>query len=167
MGKKRPDDRLFYGMTLTEEQEAVYVALFDENIRIVWIDAMAGTGKTTLAVGVGKILVHGEKYGHVEYMFATPYESKMGYRPGSTEEKERIYLGPLFDAIDAIGEDQGRSIFEMADESRKAGKTPWISAHSINYLRGRNLRDAFVIIDEAQNMTEKELRMVLTRIHDD
>lgn len=166
MGKKRQDD-LFYGLRLTEEQEALNQALMDDAKKIIFVDSVAGTGKTTIAVGCGYKQVKEQKFSAVHYLFSTPCEKKLGYTPGGVEEKESKYLIPLFDAIEVVNLYPESSIFELADISCKKADKPWVSAHSINYMRGVNLRNSFVIIDEAQNMTVKELKMVLTRIHDD
>lgn len=138
----------------------------DDNVRVIFCNSKAGTGKTTQAVGCANILVHSGKFEKMEYMFATPFEDKMGFRPGDQQEKEMAYLRPQYDALYEINEIPEKVIEEIAcAECIKAGKT-WVSAHSINFMRGGNLAGELIILDEAQNVSREELKMVLTRVHD-
>lgn len=168
MTKRKPTDEKFYGMTLTDEQKDMVDAIYDEDVRIVFVDSVAGSGKTTIAVGCANVLVHqpSDKYRQLDYLFSTPCEDKTGFRPGTREEKEAAYLQPLYDAVCEIGETPERCIQEIAEISNLKNGNAWVSAHSINFMRGSNIKNRVVIIDEAQNMTVHELKMVLTRIHD-
>ena len=167
MGKRQQDD-LFYHLTLTDEQKDMVDAIFNEDVRIVFVDSVAGSGKTTIAVGCANILVHqpDDRYREMVYLFSTPCEDKTGFRPGTREEKEAAYLQPLYDAVCEIDETPERCIQEIAEISNIKNNNAWITAHSINFMRGTNIKNRIVVIDEAQNMTAHELKMVLTRMHD-
>lgn len=166
-----PEDTMFYGLkpTMTEEQIEYVNSIFDNQLTIV--NAPAGTGKTTLAVGAAKML--GMK---LVYIFAPTQEGEMGYRPGSQTEKEREYIAPLMGALMDINENPNQVIFnEDLAHDPKAGKEMmkwekegkcWCYPRSHTFARGINIENKFVIIDEAQNFTTSELRKVLTRIHD-
>lgn len=149
---------LFYGLDLTGEQKEYLDSIFDN--RITFVNAKAGTGKTTLAVGAAHILGM-----DMLYTFSPVEEGTLGYTPGDEEEKEAKYLGPLLDALDVIGEDPRFAIYRKENPDMINSKT-WIEAKSHTFLRGSNIKDKFVIIDEAQNMTRAELKKILTRIHD-
>lgn len=146
----------FYGLTLTEEQVVYANSIHDQ--LVTFVQARAGSGKTTIPVGVGLIMKR-----PVHYIFPTVEEGALGFTTGNVREKESKYLTPLYDAITAIGEQPDKAIVSPLNEKQGTG---WIHAYSHNYMRGGNIKDALVIIDEAQNLTKKELRKILTRCHD-
>lgn len=147
---------LFYGLTLTEEQK-VYADSFCDKL-VTFCESRSGSGKTTVAVGTA--LANQKK---LHYIFPTVEEGAMGFTPGSPKEKELKYLTPLYDALSEIGEFPDKAIKSTLNEKQD---TWWVDAYSHNYMRGGNIKDAYVIIDEAQNLTKRELRKILTRIHD-
>lgn len=149
---------LFYGLTLTDEQRTYVDSMFDN--RLTFVNARAGTGKTTLAVGAARIM---EK--DLIYTFSPVEEGSMGYTPGTVEEKERKYTRPLIDALGEIREDP-RFAIKSENNPPLINDNAWIEAYSHTFLRGGNIRDKFIIIDEAQNLTRGELKKILTRIHD-
>jgi phosphate starvation-inducible protein PhoH and related proteins len=149
---------LFYGLELTDEQKRYVDAIFDK--QIVFVNAKAGTGKTTLAVGAAKILDM-----PLVYTFSPVEEGAMGFSPGTVEEKERKYITPLVNALGEIREDP-RFAIKSENNPEIINKNAWVTAQSHVFLRGSNIKDSFVIIDEAQNLTRGELKKVLTRIHD-
>src|SRR5699024_3079949 len=95
-------DIMLYGLRkrMTDEQEAMVESIL--NNRLTAVDAPAGTGKSTVAVAVAKSLfaTTGEK---AVYLFGTPQERTMGFRPGSTSEKELDYVAPLIHALQDCG----------------------------------------------------------------
>lgn len=149
---------LFYGINLTEEQRAYADSIFDNQLTIV--NAKAGTGKTTIAVGVAHILDM-----PLVYTFSPVEEGSIGHTPGSVEEKERKYITPLLDALSEIGVDP-RFAIKSENNPEMINERAWVDAKSHTFLRGSNIKNSVVIIDEAQNMTRGELKKVLTRIHD-
>ena len=165
-----PEKRMFYDFKLDEDQKKYVDSMYDNQLTIV--DSKAGTGKTTLAVGMAYAL--GMK---LVYVFAPVQETTMGYRPGTQKEKESDYLSPLHSALIDININPSGAIYdeELARDPvkgkemlrlAKEGKC-WVFPKSHTFVRGTNIRNRFVIIDEAQNFTKSDLRKVLTRIHDD
>jgi phosphate starvation-inducible protein PhoH len=147
---------LFFGLKLTDEQRAVADSIFDN--QLTFINAPAGTGKTTIAVGCAKLLRK-----PLNYVFAPVNEKALGYLPGDLKDKERVYLTPLYDALEAIGENIHTSIFDER-LSEQLNRAAWVNTKSHVYLRGSNFNHSITtIIDEAQNFTKAELRKVLTR----
>jgi len=103
-------------------------------------------------------------------------ESIMGFRPGTQSEKESIYHQPLIDALLEIKEKPSQCIFDEETLAREAihrkvsvnkvMDAVWCYPKSPLFLRGTNLKDMTIIIDECQNFTVQELRKILTRVHD-
>lgn len=158
MGGLPETAELFYGLQLTEEQRSYVDSIFDNQLTIV--NARSGTGKTTLAVGASLIL--GKP---LIYTFSPVEEGSIGHTPGTVEEKERKYIQPLLDALHEIGEDP-RFALKSENNPDMINEKAWVDAKSHTFLRGSNIKNSVVIIDEAQNLTRGELKKVLTRIHD-
>jgi len=116
----------------------------------------AGTGKTYLAVAQAVSFLLNKQVARI--ILARPAVEageKLGFLPGDLQEKVDPYLRPLYDALyDLLDYDKVARLFE-----RNA-----IEVAPIAFMRGRTLNDAFVIIDEAQNTTSEQMKMVLTRI---
>ena len=157
----------FYGMTLAEEQAAFVAAIKDLSKTIVFCDAPAGTGKTTLAMGAANILVQ-DKRNTLEGIvyIVSPYgEGKQGYLPGSITEKSEVYYEPAYQAMIEVGMNPNADVYSESMVSRKKGEA-FVKMLTHTYLRGTNLRNKVVILDESQNYTVAELKKVLTRCHD-
>lgn len=149
---------LFFGLSLTDEQKEYVDSIFDNQLTIV--NAKAGTGKTTLAVGAAKLL--GKP---LHYVFSPVEEGALGFTPGTVEEKEAKYVQPLLDALNEIREDH-RFAIHREENPEHIKEVAWVYPKSHVFARGTNLKEATVIIDEAQNFTRGELKKLLTRIHD-
>lgn len=162
MAKKKNDD-IFYGFNLNKEQEVFKEAIMSDDNNVVIADATAGSGKTLLAVACAHILCKTGKYDSAVYIFPTVEEASLGYRPGNTTEKEADYLGPLYDALVKIRELPQQAI--SSDISEKNG-TAWITARSATFMRGINLENKVVIIDECQNMSVPIIKRIISRCYD-
>jgi phosphate starvation-inducible protein PhoH and related proteins len=116
----------------------------------------AGTGKTYLAVA--QAVSHLLNKSVARIVLARPAVEageKLGFLPGDLQEKVDPYLRPLYDAL--------YDLLEFEKVSRLIERNA-IEVAPIAFMRGRTLNDAFVIIDEAQNTTTEQMKMVLTRI---
>ena len=162
MAKKKSDD-IFYGFILNEGQEKLKESIMSDDYNVVIADATAGSGKTLLAVACANILCKTEKYKSAVYIFPTVEEASLGYRPGDTKSKESDYLEPLYDALIKIRELPHQAI--SSDISEKNG-TAWIEARSATFMRGINLENKVVIIDECQNMSVPIIKRIISRCHD-
>lgn len=116
----------------------------------------AGTGKTYLAVVKA---VDALKKGHVKRIILTrpavEAGESLGFLPGDLKEKVDPYLRPLYDALhDVLGKEQAARLVEKEV----------IEIAPLAYMRGRTLDDAYVILDEAQNTTQEQMKMFLTRL---
>ena len=158
---------MFYHMTLDEDQIAFVEAIKNPEKSIVFCDAPAGTGKTTLAMGAAQILVQ-DKRNDLEGIvyIVSPYgEQKQGYLPGSITEKSEVYYEPAYQAMIEVGMNPNVDVYSESMTSRKKGEA-YVKMLTHTYLRGTNLQKKVVILDESQNYTVAELKKVLTRCHD-
>jgi len=155
---------LFFGLELTQEQERYVDSIFDN--QITFVNAKAGTGKTTLAVGSARILRDMNPKQDLHYIFSPCQEDRIGFLPGDPSEKEAPYRAPLEDALIKIDENPSQVIFNPKDLMAMKQKKYWVYAYSHVYMRGTNKEGCTLIIDEAQNFTHDELKKVLTRVHD-
>lgn len=162
MAKKKTDD-IFYGFILNEEQEKFRDAIMSDECNVIMADATAGSGKTLISVACANILCKSGRYDSAVYVFPTVEEASLGYRPGNTSEKEADYLGPLYDALIKIRELPTQAI--SSDISEKNG-TAWITARSATFMRGINLENKVVIIDECQNMSVPIIKRIISRCYD-
>ena len=162
MAKKKNDD-VFYGFILNEDQERFKNAIMDDEHSVVIADATAGSGKTLIAVACANILCKSGRYDSTVFVFPVVEEASLGYRPGNTTEKEADYLGPLYDALIKIREVPMQAI--SSDISEKNG-TAWITARSATFMRGINLENKVIIIDECQNMSVPIIKRIISRCYD-
>lgn len=162
MGKKKSDD-IFYGLVLNEDQEKFKQEIMNPDNKVIGVNAVAGSGKTLLAVACARLLCATDDYTGSVYVFPTCAEDTLGYRPGSTSEKEQDYLEPLYSALIKINESPRQAI--SSDISEKNG-TAWIAARSATFMRGINFEQKVVIIDECQNLTVPIIKRIISRCHD-
>ena len=144
--------KLIYPKTLG--QKSYYYAL--KNNDVVFGIGPAGTGKTYLAV---VFAVAALKNNEVKKIILTrpavEAGENLGFLPGDLKEKVDPYLRPLYDALyDMLGVEQTEKLMEKGV----------IEIAPLAYLRGRTLEDAYVILDEAQNTTDNQMKMFLTRL---
>ncbi len=138
----------------TDGQKA-YVEAIKKN-EVVFAIGPAGTGKTYLAVAMAvSSLEKGEVVRIILTRPTVEAGEKLGFLPGSLEEKVEPYLRPLYDAL-----------YEMmlAERFQSFLERGIIEIAPLAYMRGRTLNDAFIILDEAQNTTYEQMKMFLTRL---
>ncbi len=145
----------FGGLTLRTPRQVAYVkALQDPAVDLVFGIGPAGTGKTFLAVAAAvEALRHGAVDRIVVTRPAVEAGERLGFLPGALEEKVDPYLQPIWDAFRS----QRVSDADMKNRQK-------IEVAPIGFMRGRTLANAFVIVDEAQNATIPQMKMVLTRL---
>ena len=157
----------FYDMILDADQEAFVKAIKDLNKPIVFCNAKAGTGKTTLAMGAAHMLVKDKRneLDGIVYIVSPYGEGKQGYLPGSITEKSEVYYEPAYQAMIEVHMNPNSDVYSEAMTSRKKDEA-FVKMLTHTYLRGTNLQNKVVILDESQNYTVSELKKVLTRCHD-
>lgn len=158
------DNHPFFGMTLDDEQKIFRDYIWDKDKLIVFCNARAGTGKTTLATATADLLVKYNRYDGIVYVAAPTMEQKQGYLAGSIEQKSEPYFEPFYQALNKIGVNLMTSL--CSDIVNQKNGTGYIECMTHTFLRGCNFENKVVILDEAQNYYKDELKKVLTRIHD-
>ena len=158
----------FYDMILDEEQAAFVDAIKDQSKTIIFCDAPAGTGKTTLAMGAANILVQDKrnKLDGIVYIVSPYGEGKQGYLPGSITEKSEVYYEPAYQAMIEVGMNPYSDVNTKTMTEKRKPNDGIVNLLTHTYLRGTNLQNKVVILDESQNYTVAELKKVLTRCHD-
>jgi phosphate starvation-inducible PhoH-like protein len=116
----------------------------------------AGTGKTYLVVAVAVSELLNRNIGRIILTRpAVEAGEKLGFLPGDLNEKISPYLRPLYDAMyEMLGPDRLATMMEQGE----------VEVAPLAYMRGRTLNDSFIILDEAQNCTPEQVKMLLTRL---
>jgi phosphate starvation-inducible PhoH-like protein len=132
-----------------------YVEAIEQNDMTFGIGP-AGTGKTYLAVAMGAAALLAKKVSRIVLVRpAVEAGERLGFLPGSLQEKIDPYLRPLYDALYDLLEPE--RVDKMIEKSI-------IEVAPLAFMRGRTLNDAFIIMDEAQNTTSEQMKMFLTRL---
>ncbi len=145
------------------EQNFALNLLLDPDIDFVTLQGSAGTGKTLLTIAAGLTQVLDERrYNEIIMTRVTiPVGEDIGFLPGSEEEKMAPWMGALMDNLEVLqGRQEGGSFGRGATEDLLKNK---IKIRSLNYMRGRTFLNRFIIIDEAQNLTPKQIKTLVTR----
>jgi phosphate starvation-inducible PhoH-like protein len=136
-------------------KQKTYIEAIKENDMVFGVGP-AGTGKTYLAMSMAvSALVNKEVKRVVLCRPAVEAGEKLGFLPGDMAEKVNPYLRPLYDALHDMVD------YERATEMVEKGM---IEVAPLAFMRGRTLSNAFVILDEAQNTTSGQMKMLLTRL---
>ena len=136
--------------------------LREPEIPIVTLVGKAGCGKTLLAIAAGldQVLEQKKYKKLVVTRPVQPMGKDIGYLPGTMEEKMRPWLMPIQDNIDFLLNGKAKSMEMFFDDGT-------IQVEALTYIRGRSISNAFIIIDEAQNLTMHELKTIITRVGED
>jgi PhoH-like ATPase len=147
-----------------KEQAFAMDLLMDPDIKIVSLIGRAGSGKTLMAIAAGLQQTIGMRaeYNHYSRLIVSrpvqPLGKDIGFLPGTMQEKMLPWLMPIQDNLKFLMGD--KTSLEMYMEKGK------IEIEALTYIRGRSIANAFVIIDEAQNLTKHEIKTIITRIGD-
>jgi PhoH-like ATPase len=160
----RSERHSVWGITArNREQNFALNLLLDPDIDLVTILGPAGTGKTllTLAAGLMQTLETNLFAEIIMTRVTIPLGEDIGFLPGTEEEKMEPWMGALMDNLEVLtqnaeGGNWGRAATNDLLRNR-------IKIRSLNFMRGRTFMNRYVIIDEAQNLTPKQMKALLTR----
>ena len=145
-----------------KEQKYAMDLLFDKDIQIISLTGQAGTGKTLIAAACGleQVLHSTKSQGGYDKLIITrpvqPMGRDIGFLPGTIEEKMMPWIAPIRDNLEYLFGD--KTALDMHIEQGV------VEIEAMTYIRGRSISNAFMIVDEAQNLTTHELKTIITRV---
>jgi len=160
----RSERHAVWGITArNREQNFALNLLMDPEVDMVTILGPAGTGKTLLALAAGLTqTLETNRFSEIIMTRVTiPLGEDIGFLPGTEEEKMEPWMGALMDNLEVLtqnaeGGNWGRAVTNDLLRSR-------IKIRSLNFMRGRTFVNRYVLIDEAQNLTPKQMKALVTR----
>ena len=144
------------------EQNFALNLLLDPEIDFVSLLGAAGTGKTLLALAAGLAqTLDGKRFREIIMTRVTvPVGEDIGFLPGTEEEKMTPWMGALMDNLEVLAPKEGGEWGRAATADLLSSK---IKIRSLNFMRGRTFQAKYLIIDEAQNLTPKQMKTLITR----
>jgi len=159
-------DHPFYGIPLDAEQKAFAEAILNPEKLIIFCDAPAGTGKTTVSMAAASLLVQHHEYDGIVGIVSPCNEGRQGFLPGDITAKSEVYFEPFYQAMVECNMNPTSDVCKEALVNQRGDDEP-VTLITDTFLRGSNFHKRVVIIDEAQNFTASNLKKTLTRIADD
>lgn len=144
------------------EQNFALNLLMDPEIDFVSLLGTAGTGKTllTLAAGLAQVLDQNRFREIIMTRVTVPVGEDIGFLPGTEEEKMAPWMGALMDNLEVLTQTEGGEWGRAATDDLLRSR---IRIHSLNFMRGRTFLNKYIILDEAQNLTPKQMKTLITR----
>ena len=145
-----------------KEQSFAIDLLMDRNIEVVTLIGRAGSGKTLCAIAAGLEQVVGVNNYYSRLVVSRPVMpmgKDIGFLPGNIEDKMAPWLAPIKDNLEFLTNNDSNVIQSWKEKGL-------IEVEALTYIRGRSISNAFIIIDEAQNLTMHEVKTILTRVGD-
>jgi len=145
-----------------KEQQYAMDLLFDKDVHVISLTGPAGTGKTLLATACALEQVMNTtsaKGGYDKLIITRPVQPMgrdIGFLPGTLEEKMMPWVAPIRDNLEQLFGDRGALDMQIEQGT--------IEIEAMTYIRGRSISNAFMIVDEAQNLTAHELKTIITRV---
>ncbi|MEM1447373.1 MAG: PhoH family protein, partial [Planctomycetota bacterium] len=145
--------------------------LLDDEIKLVTLIGMAGSGKTLLALASGMAKVFGEQ--RFDKLLVArpimPMGRDIGYLPGDKDEKLGAWMQPIFDNLEYLLSTRGvgqqvadsKPIEQRIEQFKSSGQ---LVLEPLTYIRGRSIPMQFMIVDEAQNLTPHEVKTIVSRV---
>jgi PhoH-like ATPase len=154
-----------WGITArNREQNFAMNLLMDPQVDFVSLLGQAGTGKTLLALAAGlEQVIEARRYSEIIMTRATvPVGEDIGYLPGTEEEKMQPWMGALEDNLEVLNKgDSSASQWERSSTQDLIRSR--VKVKAMSFMRGRTFVNKFLIVDEAQNLTPKQMKTLITR----
>lgn len=144
---------------LNEQQLFAMDALLDDEVKLVTLIGIAGTGKTLIALACAlEKTLKDKKYKRIIVTRPlVPMGKDIGYLPGSIEEKLQPWIEPVMDNLEFLFDRVQMNLKEFL-------KKDIMQISALSFIRGRSIPDQYIIVDEAQNLTPHEVKTILTRV---
>ena len=144
-----------------KEQAFAIDLLMDPSVKVVSLVGRAGSGKTLCAIAAGLQQTIGLRENPYDRMIVSrpvqPLGKDIGFLPGTMEEKMLPWLMPIQDNLQFLVGGNRNNLQMFMDQGK-------IEIEALTYIRGRSIANAFIIIDEAQNLTAHEIKTIMTRV---
>lgn len=145
-----------------KEQNCALNLLMDPDIKLVSLIGKAGSGKTlcAMAAGLEQTLSESKNQIYTRMIVSRPVQplgKDIGFLPGTMEEKMAPWLKPIQDNLQFLMGNDSMTLDMYVDHGK-------IEVEALTYIRGRSISNAYIIIDEAQNLTQHELKTIITRV---
>jgi len=162
MDYRSPKHRVWGVNALNREQNFALNMLMDPELDFVSLLGSAGTGKTLLALAAGLTqTLDSNLYREIVMTRVTvPVGEDIGFLPGTEEEKMTPWMGALMDNLEVLTQTEGGEWARAATDELLRSR---IRIHSLNFMRGRTFLRKYIILDEAQNLTAKQMKTLITR----
>jgi phosphate starvation-inducible PhoH-like protein len=154
VSKRKPKNPIHFQITLNEEQKTAKAKILDSTITV--LTGGAGSGKTLLACQVALDLLFNKEIEKI--VIARPVITsgeELGFLPGDIKEKMDPFMAPIYENMHRL---------YSKEKIEKYVSDGLIEIIPFAFMRGRNISNALVIIDEAQNVTDKQMELVITRL---
>lgn len=147
------------------EQNFAMNLLMNPDVDFITLLGQAGTGKTLLALAAGlEQVLDSKRYNEIIITRATvPVGEDIGFLPGTEEEKMQPWMGAFDDNLEVLQRNEDGGAGEWGRAATQELIRSRIKVKSMNFMRGRTFVSKFVIIDEAQNLTPKQMKTLVTR----
>lgn len=159
------ENRYPWGLGTKNKEQAMAVdLLLDPKVPLVSLVGSAGTGKTLCVIASAlEAVLEQKKYSKlIVYRPIQVVGKDIGYLPGSIKEKLEPYMIPIMDSFEFLmggkKNDKWKTMLEMYQEKGT------IQMEAITYIRGRSIPNAYIILDEAQNISKEEMKTIITRL---
>lgn len=142
-----------------KEQTFALNLLMDQNLSLVSLIGIAGGGKSLLSLAAGLAQIEDKISPYKRLVIARPIQpmgKDLGFLPGNVQEKLSPWMKPIYDNLEFLT--KGKEMLSLYMEKGN------IEIEALTYIRGRTINDAFIILDEAQNLNPHELKTVITRV---
>jgi PhoH-like ATPase len=152
-----------WGITArNREQNFALNMLMDPDLDFVTLLGAAGTGKTLLALaaGLAQVLDRSLYREIIMTRVTVPVGEDIGFLPGTEEEKMTPWMGALMDNLEVLTQTEGGDWGRAATNDLLRNR---IRIQSLNFMRGRTFLNKYIILDEAQNLTAKQMKTLITR----
>ena len=156
----KPTVKIWNTLPRNKEQQFALDLLMDATVPVVSLVGKAGSGKTLLALAAGLEQTFSDKSSYRKIVVTKPVEpvgKDIGFLPGTMEDKMLPWLAPIQDNLQFLMGDD-KATLELYIEKGQ------IEVEAMTFIRGRSISNAFIVIDEVQNMTQHEIKTVLTRV---
>lgn len=149
-----------------KEQKLALNLLLDPSIKLVTLAGQAGNGKTLVSIAAGlEQVLDRKKYKNLVILRPIqPVGKDVGFLPGTLEEKLEPWIAPIKDNLRFLLSGGGKRSKNVEDTLNYYFEDGTIEIEALTFIRGRSISNAFILIDEAQNLNAHELKTIITRV---